>query len=67
MKQFTKCGAIVKQTKNGTFNVSYKSSLGTTWKTKLKTIEEVDIWLWNMADNHDIYREINKRLNEVFR
>ena len=66
MKKFTKNGATIKQLKAGIFSVSYKSSLGTIWKTKLKTIEEVDSWLWNIVDNHDIYREINVRLNEVF-
>ena len=67
MKKFTRLGTTVKQLKNGTYQVILKDCFKKTYEANLNTIEEVDCWIWNMADNHDIYREINKRLNEVFR
>ena len=67
MKKFTRLGTTVKQYKDGTYHVILKDCFKQTYEAKFEKLSDVDCWIWNMADNHDIYREINKRLNEVFR
>ena len=65
MKKFTKLGFEVRQTKAG-YTVTLKDWSG-SYKEHLKTINAVDSWIQNMADNGEQYAEVNARLNEVFR
>lgn len=57
---------VITELKNGKFSVKTTSTLGKTWKESGMTFQEAGLWVWNMADNHDIAREINHRMCKKF-
>ncbi len=70
MKKMTKARFTITETTKG-YSISFRDinykGEKVTYKETFKTLEEVDSWIWNMADNSDHYRAVNYRLNEVFR
>ena len=59
-------GFTIARRANGIFNISYKSSDGKIYEGECKNFNEAGEWVWNMADNHNIGREVNHRMCERF-
>lgn len=53
-------GFTIKQKGENLFEVKYEK-----W-TFSGDFKSAGLWVWNMADNHDIGREVNHRMCEVY-
>lgn len=61
-----KCkGFTIKEMADGSFKCEYKSKgFNTTWTTTAPDFDSAGEWVWNIADNHDIGREVNHKMCE---
>lgn len=56
-------GFTIKEMADGTFRCEYKSKgLGKTYSATLPDFCAAGEWVWNIADNHDIGREVNHKM-----
>lgn len=63
MKRMQCKGFIIAERANGAFFVKYTSrGLGKTWSATVPDFNAAGDWVWNMADNHDIGREVNHKM-----
>lgn len=58
-------GFTISERVNGSFHVKYTSKgFGKTWSADVPDFCTAGEWVWNMADNHDIGREVNHKMCE---
>ncbi len=63
MKRMKCKGFTIAERADGSFSVKYESKgFGETWSAVVPDFNAAGEWVWNMADNHDIGREVNHRM-----
>lgn len=67
MKKRMQCkGFKISERNDGTFKIEYVDSYGFVWNGVCKNFFEAGQWVWNMADNHDVARIVNRKMCDAW-